>query len=569
MSSFEQRSCFSCGNPVDDQPCRYCTCERCGYYNRGVPCLGCNSEAENSFTYEPTPYSYNDSPKFSDYPPQPQYDTYFCELCGNDAHYGYDCPPQVSFFYDQDPCFNQNFDNNFPQTSPSFPQQFPCCENCGGPHENFQCQPMNQNFYEPNLCYNSISSGFDQFQPPQFPVIHEPPQETNTEMLQAREDLMEAIQSFLKKYDRIPPKENSMALLLAEERFLKIKQALEEELNQPELLLKLINDLQILNGIPLKQEEHAAKVSSQYWKPPICYDENDDYDYEKSTIPLNEIDSRIPLSNAITPVLPTLEPKDSLIIGDEHLRTIPAKESDEFIKSSVEDLVPIPSESEDTSVSDSECILHLCDDFSPINVYEEKSVTFSNPLFNSNDDFTSSDDESLFDEDVPEDNDKIYSNPLFKFDDDLDESTFLVTYLSDSNEDECFTPSDDVELLLHSDLSTPMISVVSILEGFIDEPPLKENVDEIDAFLDIDIPTNIKDGFYDSEGDVLYLESLLDTTPSPPLEVFLDRDPRSLRDINDLKIMVKDCPDYEDSRARGFVHRPLDLQSLACLYMGI
>ncbi|GKC05036.1 reverse transcriptase domain-containing protein [Tanacetum coccineum] len=31
----------------------------------------------------------------------------------------------------------------------------------------------------------------------------------------------------------------------------------------------------------------------------------------------------------------------------------------------------------------------------------------------------------------------------------------------------------------------------------------------------------------------------------------------------------KDCPDYEDSRARGFVHRSLDLQSFACLYMGI
>ncbi|GKA13806.1 reverse transcriptase domain-containing protein [Tanacetum coccineum] len=31
----------------------------------------------------------------------------------------------------------------------------------------------------------------------------------------------------------------------------------------------------------------------------------------------------------------------------------------------------------------------------------------------------------------------------------------------------------------------------------------------------------------------------------------------------------KDCPDFEDSRARGFVHRSLDLQSLTCLYMGI
>ncbi|GJX62177.1 hypothetical protein Tco_0295077 [Tanacetum coccineum] len=71
-----------------------------------------------------------------------------------------------------------------------------------------------------------------------------------------------------------------MALLLAEERFLKIKQALEEEHNQPEdiqeLLLKLINDLQILNGIQLKQEEKAAKVSSQYWKPPIFYNDDDE-----------------------------------------------------------------------------------------------------------------------------------------------------------------------------------------------------------------------------------------------------------------------------------------------------
>ncbi|GJY86294.1 hypothetical protein Tco_0500320 [Tanacetum coccineum] len=263
---------------------------------------------------------------------------------------------------------------------------------------------------------------------------------------------------------------------------------------------------------------------------------------------------------AITPVLLTLEPEDSLIIGDEHRSTIPEKESDEFIKSSVEDLVPIPSESEDTSGSNSD--LPSCDDFSPINVYEEKFVTFSNHLFDSNDDFTSSDDESLSDEDVPKDNVKIYSNPL------------------------------------HHD---PSISIVSILEGFTDEPPLEENddlfdleskenewkkilydapiddvifdpggdIDEINAFLDIDISTDIEDGYHDSKGDILYLESLLsnDTILTLPLKVFLDHNLRSLGDINDLKIM--DCPDFEDSRARGFVHRPLDLQSFACLYMGI
>nr|GEY74444.1 hypothetical protein [Tanacetum cinerariifolium]GEY74456.1 hypothetical protein [Tanacetum cinerariifolium] len=141
-------------------------------------------------------------------------------------------------------------------------------------------------------------------------------------------------------------------------------------------------------------------------------------------------------------------------MGNEELSTIPKKESDEFIKSSVEDIFPIPSESEDTSRSDSECVLPSSEDLSPINVYKEKPVTFSNPLFDSNDDFTSSDDESLSDEDILEDNIKIYSNPL-------------------SNS----MTSDDVELLLHRDPSTPMMSVVSILEGFIDEPPLEENDD--------------------------------------------------------------------------------------------
>ncbi|GJT39142.1 hypothetical protein Tco_0939007 [Tanacetum coccineum] len=47
----------------------------------------------------------------------------------------------------------------------------------------------------------------------------------------------------------------------------------------------------------------------------------------------------------ITPVLSTKEPVDSLIMEDEHLDTIPATESDEVIKSSVENLVQIPIDS--------------------------------------------------------------------------------------------------------------------------------------------------------------------------------------------------------------------------------
>nr|GEZ78145.1 hypothetical protein [Tanacetum cinerariifolium] len=193
-----------------------------------------------------------------------------------------------------------------------------------------------------------------------------------------------------------------------------------------------------------------------------------------STTTLNDIISREPPSNLLTTsplVLPTEDPKDSLVMRNKELNTIPKKESDEFIKSSVEDLVPILSEFKDTSGSEIVCILPSCDDFSPIDVLEENAVTFSNPFFNSNDDFISSDDESLSDKDVLEDIECKDS-----YDPNLDESTFLVTPLSDSNEDEYFTPSDDV----HHDPSISKISVASILEGFIDEQPLEENDDLFD-----------------------------------------------------------------------------------------
>ncbi|GKD33926.1 hypothetical protein Tco_1249435 [Tanacetum coccineum] len=181
---------------------------------------------------------------------------------------------------------------------------------------------------------------------------------------------------------------------------------------------------------------------------------------------------------------------------------------------------------------DSECDLPLCNDFSPINVSEEKSVSFSNPLFDSNGNFTSSDYESLSDEDVLEENVKIYSNPLFEFDEEyissdvnplfdevledieskdsyvsnLDEPSLLVTLLSDTNEDECFDPGgdvDEIEFLLHRDPATPNISVASILEGFIDEPPLEEN----DDLFDLESKENVwKKILYDASIDDLMTE---------------------------------------------------------------
>ncbi|GJX40309.1 hypothetical protein Tco_0255299 [Tanacetum coccineum] len=242
MTSYYQPSCYGCGGPLDGFLCRRCTCEWCGNNLKDGFCSFCNSRAGNSFIYDSNPNSFDNPPDFSYHPPQPQYETYSCELCGNDAHYGYDCPPQVPFVYNQDPCFNQNFDY-FPQTSPSFPQQYPCCEDCGGPHETFQCQPMN--YYEPNPFYDSNYSGFDQIEPPQFPVIHQPPQQMSMEALQAREDLMKSIENFLKKFNRISFQETPKVLMQAWDKFLEIKHAQSEELQ--ELLNKLLQDLRSIN----------------------------------------------------------------------------------------------------------------------------------------------------------------------------------------------------------------------------------------------------------------------------------------------------------------------------------
>nr|GEU52327.1 hypothetical protein [Tanacetum cinerariifolium] len=132
-------------------------------------------------------------------------------------------------------------------------------------------------------------------------------------------------------------------------------------------------------------------------------------------------------------------------------------------------------------------------------------MTFSNPPFDSNDDFTSSDDESLSDEDVSKDNVKIYSNPLFEFDDEyisIDVNPLFVEVLEDIESKASYDSNLD-ELAV---LVTPLF--YSSEDEYFDP---RGDVDEINAF---DIPLDFEDGYYESEGDVLYLESFLcnDTT---------------------------------------------------------
>ncbi|GJU53443.1 hypothetical protein Tco_1227157 [Tanacetum coccineum] len=81
-------------------------------------------------------------------------------------------------------------------------------------------------------------------------------------------------------------------------------------------------------------------------------------------------------------------------MDDEHLDTIPATESDEVIKSSVEDLVPIPSESE--GIPDNMCDVPFHDNSPPLDISKDQFEGFSD----SNDDSTSIDDDSFSIDDI-------------------------------------------------------------------------------------------------------------------------------------------------------------------------
>nr|GEZ08833.1 hypothetical protein [Tanacetum cinerariifolium]GEZ26366.1 hypothetical protein [Tanacetum cinerariifolium] len=84
-----------------------------------------------------------------------------------------------------------------------------------------------------------------------------------------------------------------------------------------------------------------------------------------------------------------MEPDNSISMGDEHLSTIPEEE-----ESSVEDLIPIPSESE--SIFDSMCDVPFCENSYPLDALKDQSEIFFVP----NDDSASSDDDPLYSEDI-------------------------------------------------------------------------------------------------------------------------------------------------------------------------
>ncbi|GJY40262.1 hypothetical protein Tco_0427532 [Tanacetum coccineum] len=270
-------------------------------------------------------------------------------------------------------------------------------------------------------------------------------------------------------------------------------------------------------------------------------------------------------STAITPDSPKT---NSLIMVDKHLDTIPETELDEFIKSSVENLVQNPSESED----ECECDVPDCDDSQTTNF-----STFFNPFF---DDSTSSDEKSSHEEVIHEMSFITYSNPLFDLDEEIISSEFNPIH----NEDLDSTPKNDrfdtesylLESLLNRDTlmaSSPKIDslfdefagelktippgivnreheeYISMMERLLYDnstprPPeaFQANSDtiieslptfpipvedsdslreEIDIFPgpDDSIPPGIESDYSDFEGDNIFLERLLYDDPTPLLDI--------------------------------------------------
>ncbi|GKA43490.1 hypothetical protein Tco_0736214 [Tanacetum coccineum] len=399
---------------------------------------------------------------------------------------------------------------------------------------------MNQN-YDPNFCYDPIYSGFDQYQPPQFPEIHYPPQATVTELLQARENLMETIQAFLKEYDHIPPNEKCMALLLAEERFLKIKQSVEEEQNEPEAEqeeqaaksftpyenFSMIHDVEVLmkdiytflrkfsqliskvlEDVRNINEELSEYINCPNWNRPTFYNDDDEYTiiYRKT--------------KAITPDLPIEEPNNSLSMGDVHLNIIPETE-----KSSVDNLVPIPCEFK--GISEDICDVPSCDYFDAecglINTLLSRDISITSPKI----DF-------LHEEFVVED-------------EILREKLLNVNLLIDKIKALKLTPS--IPFVLENPSFIPMPVMVNTMFG------LTQEEGKIVVFKNVedDVPS-----IFVTFGLLLRffitLWNLLFFSPPGVKTPFLT--PSSPLRVGGISLGwdFHDCPDFEDSRVHGFVH---------------
>nr|GEU93049.1 hypothetical protein [Tanacetum cinerariifolium] len=206
------------------------------------------------------------------------------------------------------------------------------------------CQPIDQNI---------DSSDLDQIQSPQYPVNHHLSQEDVEEVLHDKEFFLQDTQTFLEKFNRFSFGFTPRVLTIAWERIDKIKYVLTEPEEIPELMYKLRED---------EDEEYTIQYREYLEKSP----------------------------DAVTTILPNKEPEYSLSMGYKHLNTTLKTESDEIIKSGVEELALILSENEVTSEDKRKCDMLVCEN-SPV------CDNHSKILSDSNDDDILSDDDAFED----------------------------------------------------------------------------------------------------------------------------------------------------------------------------
>ncbi|GJV89989.1 hypothetical protein Tco_1533927, partial [Tanacetum coccineum] len=418
------------------------SCEYCG----GSPHPGFDCQTGNTPIFDQGPcynqdFGYDQSLFYSHSLPQ-QFDC--CEIYGG-PHYSYDCQSGNVPVYDQGPCYNQNFSDDQPSFySPDQKLYFDCCEVCGGPHYTFDCQTRNQLVYEP-----SPGNKYD------FPCFDQPLQYHIDQDLDFESDFMRSYRDTNRILEELL-------------RTLKTNSLVGEPEGSIDFIEVPFDDEQIL------RQHNTAHVT--------------------------------PLLLAYTPtppVLATMEPLDTFLMGDEVVSTIPERENDEFIKSSVDELIPILKESDLTLDStDLECREHLDTlskgdreiDFNPIRDIEELErlladdlvpvpkvfdvplghsdsisrsfdVTFSNSLFDFKDDFNLCYDNPLFDEEFEDISrfSMIVKTSVLVFNPPITRSRISFVFISWEilNPDLIFDPF--LEIL--SDESKVHIEVLSVLWG--------------------------------------------------------------------------------------------------------
>ncbi|GJU97889.1 hypothetical protein Tco_1327160 [Tanacetum coccineum] len=296
------------------------------------------------------------------------------------------------------------------------------------------------------------------------------------------------------------------------------------------MLLQLLNDSQTINeslkqreekcieneqaanlAVQKEQEEQAAQSFTLNWNFPMI-DDDEEYSLPSTTMMMKMMTRSIP-------VLPTEEPNNSLSMGDEHLSTIPETKSDKVIKSSVEDLVPIPSESK--GISEDICDVPFCDndhfdaEFGLINSLLSRDISITSPKIDFlPEEFTGKLD--LIDPILPGSNEDDFDEEEGEIDIDilqikdeiLCEKLFNVNLLIDKIKALNLTPSIPFVLKYPSSSPIPVVDSDFLIE-------------EVDTFLvpEDSIPPGIESDF-DSEGDIIFLNDLLNDDPIPEYERF-------------------------------------------------